>query len=100
MNLRAQPDFRPSFARRFRRTIQISLSAALMSSLAIMPADACPVCWGASDDPLVKGTSAGVIVLGVLVYTLLLGFVGFGILFFIRSRRLARGTAVNTAKQN
>ena len=51
---------------------------------------ACSVCYGDPESPLTKGALGGVIVLGGIVYTLLLGFVGVGAYWMVRARRAAR----------
>ena len=56
------------------------------------PASACSVCFGDTDSPLAKGALAGVLVLGSIVYFVVLSFVGFGIFWFVRARKLAGPT--------
>lgn len=52
---------------------------------------ACAVCFGKSDDPMVRGAAAGVIFLAIVVYGVLFSFVGIAGLFFLKARRLSRG---------
>jgi hypothetical protein len=53
-----------------------------------VPAWACSVCQGDPDSKLVKGAEAGVLLLAVLTYGLLMGFAGFFVTWIVRSRRL------------
>lgn len=50
---------------------------------------ACAVCQGDPDSELVKGAEAGVILLAVVTYGLLMGFAGFFVTCIVRSRRQA-----------
>jgi len=63
----------------------IAVSIVLMSNV---PAWACSVCQGDPDSELVKGAEAGVLLLAVLTYGLLMGFAGFFVTWIVRSRRL------------
>ena len=51
---------------------------------------ACAVCGGDPDSPLVKGAEAGVLLMVVVTYGILLGFVGVTVSWIIRSRRMKR----------
>lgn len=58
--------------------------------LAAQVASACPVCYGAPDDPMVKGVSNGVWVLLGLVGFVQIGFVALFWTFWRRGRDLKR----------
>lgn len=51
-------------------------------------ATACAVCQGNPDSEMVKGAEAGIILLAVLIYALLMGFAGFFVTCIVRARRL------------
>ena len=53
-------------------------------------AGACPVCWGAPDDPMVKGVNKGIYVLLGLVGVVQLGFVALFWSFWKRAREQKR----------
>lgn len=86
-NTRHDGTDRPFWATPLRLMTPVVCGAAAV--FAPVAAQACPVCWGDSGDPLVKGAASGVIALGAIVYALLMGFVGFGVMFWVRARRLA-----------
>lgn len=66
-------------------------SLALLVLLALAPsAFACPVCWGAPDDPMVKGVNSGIWVLLGLVGFVQLGFVAMFWSFWRRAREQRR----------
>lgn len=50
-------------------------------------AAACSVCLGDPQSPMVKGAVAGIIVMLVLVYGVLAGFIGFTAMRIIRRQR-------------
>ena len=54
--------------------------------IAALPAIACPVCWGAPDDPMVKGVNNGIWVLLGLVGFVQIGFVALFWSFWRRAR--------------
>ena len=58
--------------------------------IAALPAMACPVCWGAPDDPMVKGVNKGIYVLLGLVGVVQLGFVALFWSFWKRAREQKR----------
>lgn len=53
-------------------------------------AAACSVCLGDPESPMVKGAVAGIIVMLVLVYGVLAGFIGFTAMRVIRRQRSHR----------
>ena len=55
-----------------------------------VPAMACPVCWGAPDDPMVKGVNKGIWVLLGLVGFVQIGFVALFWSFWRRAREQKR----------
>ncbi len=77
---------------RGRRARWMTLSLLTMASLLLRaPAvQACAVCFGKSDDPMVRGAAAGVIFLAIVVYGVLFSFAGIAGLFFLKARRLSR----------
>lgn len=58
--------------------------------LAAPAAQACSVCWGAPDDPLVKGANNGVWVLLAIVGLVQIGFLALFYSFWRRSREHQR----------
>jgi hypothetical protein len=65
--------------------------AAVLLLLSIAPAlYACPVCWGAPDDPMVKGVNSGIWVLLGLVGFVQLGFVAMFYSFWRKAREHKR----------
>lgn len=50
--------------------------------------DACAVCFGNPDSPMVQGAASGVLVLAGIIYTVLFGFVGIALFWTIRARKL------------
>ncbi len=63
--------------------------AALLATLLIGAdyAVACPVCFGDPDSEMTRGAMWGIMVLGIVVYGVLMGMVGVGVTWFIRSRK-------------
>lgn len=55
-----------------------------------LPIDACSVCWGAPDDPMVKGVNKGIWVLLGLVGFVQIGFVALFWSFWRRAREQKR----------
>ncbi|MFQ5422962.1 MAG: hypothetical protein ACE5F9_03175 [Phycisphaerae bacterium] len=51
------------------------------------PAWACAVCQGNKDSQLSKGADAGVLVMVIVTYAVLLGFAAVGGVWFVRARR-------------
>jgi len=65
--------------------------AAALVLLTIAPAAlACPVCWGAPDDPMVKGVNSGIWVLLGLVGFVQIGFVAMFWSFWRKAREHRR----------
>lgn len=58
--------------------------------LAAPAALACSVCWGAPDDPMVKGVNSGIWVLLGLVAFVQIGFVAMFYSFWRKARELRR----------
>lgn len=50
-------------------------------------ASACAVCQGDPDSALTKGAEAGVLLLAIVTYAVLLGFAGMAVFWFVRTRR-------------
>ncbi|HYO79498.1 MAG TPA: hypothetical protein VE010_23730, partial [Thermoanaerobaculia bacterium] len=71
------------------RTIRIAVAAAMLVLIA-PAAFACPVCWGAPDDPMVKGVNNGIWVLLGLVGFVQIGFVAMFWSFWRRGREQRR----------
>ena len=74
--------------RRKTMTKKIVIWAVLIAALLALAADslACPVCFGDSDDPIIKGLESSVLFMVGITYTLILG----GVATFIFLRRRAR----------
>lgn len=65
--------------------------AAMAAVMFLGPAlAACPVCWGAPDDPMVKGVNSGIWVLLVLVGLVQAGFIAMFWSFRQRARQQQR----------
>jgi len=72
------------------KNVVIAAVLGLAGILSALPAHACAVCFGDPNDPMVKGTAAGILLLAGTIYTLLLGIGGITALWLVRSRRLHR----------
>ena len=72
-----------------KKTVTYLLLAVGVLLMSNARAWACAVCQGDPDSEMVKGAEAGVILLAVLTYGLLMGFVGFFVTCIVRSRRQA-----------
>lgn len=59
-------------------------------------ASACPVCFGASDGPMLQGSNMGILVLLVLTVAML---AAFGAFFATLARRAARAATTDLAAQ-
>ena len=70
--------------------------AVVIAALLALAAEslACPVCFGESDDPIIKGLESSILFMVGITYTLILG----GVATFIFLRRRARRTADATAE--
>ena len=53
----------------------------------------CPVCFGESDDPIIKGLESSILFMVGITYTLILGGVATFIFLRRRARRMAEATA-------
>ena len=67
------------------RPLVLALAALAMLATATS-AFACPVCYGESNDPIVKGAQASMLFMAVLTYLLL----GTGVVSFLLLRRRAK----------
>lgn len=65
------------------------MAAAFALLLAQTSASACSVCFGDPDSDMTRGAFAGVLVLLGIITTVLAGFVGTGVYWLQRSRKLA-----------
>ncbi len=80
---------RPS---RSARWLPLVLSGMWLGAAAL-PAHACAVCQGSPDDPMTRGAAAGVVVLALVIYTVLLGFASVALYWVVRARRMYRTPA-------
>jgi hypothetical protein len=78
----------PATGNRLPATIRSAMLAILL--LATQAVYACPVCWGAPDDPMVKGVNNGIWVLLGLVGFVQIGFVALFWSFWRRGREQRR----------
>lgn len=69
-----------------RRIALLSAAALLLPRLA----SACPVCFGASDGPMLEGSNMGILALLAVTLTMLVAFAAF---FYTLVRREARSVA-------
>ena len=75
------------------RTLLLALAGAASTPSMVL---ACPVCFGASDGPMLQGSNMGV--LALLIVTL--GMLGvFGVFFRTLARRVAAATAQPQARE-
>ena len=65
------------------------VGAFLVVVLATRPAQACAVCFGDPNSEMVKGAKAGVLVLVVIVYAVLLTFASVAGFWMFKAKRLA-----------
>lgn len=63
------------------------------------PAWACAVCFGDPNSDMVKGANAGIIVMLVIVYTLLLGMAGIAGFWAFKARRISKDTNTPSGHQ-
>ncbi len=65
---------------------------ALLAAAVLLPrlASACPVCFGASDGPMLKGSNMGILALLIVTLAMLAAFAAF---FYSLARREARSVA-------
>ncbi len=66
----------------------------LIAALLALAAESlgCPVCFGDSDDPIIKGLESSILFMVGITYTLILGGIATFILLRRRSRRMAEQT--------
>ncbi len=76
----------PVCCRRWR----VFASTYLFAVLAAQPVWACAVCFGDPNSDMVKGAKAGVIVLAVIVYGVVLTMVGVAGFWAFKARKIAR----------
>jgi len=60
-------------------------------------ASACSVCFGDKDDPMVKGTANGVLVMIGVTYGMLLAMGGLAATWFVRARRIRMSSIGSTS---
>lgn len=72
------------------RRLAMPLIAIAITLGPLAPAAACSVCLGDPNSPLVHGANAGVIVLGLVVYSVLMLMGSFIAMCIFRVRRLRR----------
>ena len=70
-------------------TRRFAVWAFCVVALSAKPLLACAVCFGDPDSSMVKGTKAGILVLLVVVYAVVLTMLGIAGCWFVRARRLA-----------
>jgi hypothetical protein len=71
---------------RITRILAIAVAMTMVSSSSVL---ACPVCFGASDGPMIDGTKLGVLVLLVITFVVQGGFVGFFLYLRRHAKRMA-----------
>lgn len=81
---------RPRTSRRGRHRSAALVACSLIILFAAQSASACSVCWGAPDDPMVKGVNKGIYVLLGLVGLVQIGFVALFWSFWRRAREQKR----------
>lgn len=57
---------------------------------AVLPAAACPVCYGDTDSPMIRGAELSILFMAILTYALIFGGVALFIVLRRRARRLAQ----------
>lgn len=65
------------------------VGAFCLLALSANPLFACAVCFGNPNSDMVKGAKAGVLVMLVVVYSVVLTILGIAGCWFVRARRLA-----------
>jgi hypothetical protein len=75
----------------WKRLVPVATPVAAVVALAAVPARACSVCYGDPESPMARGALWGVVVLGAVTYGLLMLFVGTGVYWWRRSRRMGEG---------
>jgi len=83
--------------KRWQRAVSVVTGATALVGMAAPAAQACAVCFGDPNDPLVKGAASGVVFMAVVIYGVLLSMVGMASLCLIRARRIrARSIGIDT----
>ncbi len=77
--------------RRRRRLHPIGTTLLITTLLDPPVASACSVCYGDPESNLTQGAFAGVMVLGLIAYGVLMGMFGIGVTWFVRARKLRAG---------
>ena len=75
------------------RRIAIILTGLLLFAMVCSDARACSVCQGDPDSGLTKGAEAGVILMVIVTYGVLLSFVGIIAVWFVKARRIRSRSA-------
>lgn len=73
-----------------RARLYVYLFSLTLCLAVVQTASACSVCWGAPDDPMVKGVNKGIYVLLGLVGLVQIGFVALFWSFWRRAREQKR----------
>jgi hypothetical protein len=68
----------------------VAVALFVAGALLAPAANACPVCFGSPDDPMVKGSSNGIWVLLGIVFFVQLGFVALFWSFWRRAKELKK----------
>lgn len=76
-----------------RATRCFNVGAFCLLALMAKPLFACAVCFGNPESDMVKGAKAGVLVMLVVVYAVVLTMVSIAGCWFVRARRLAAAKA-------
>lgn len=66
---------------------------ALLVAASAAPGFPCSVCFGDPTSSLTRGAQAGVILLGMVVYFVLMAMAGIGIVWHLRARKLAEASS-------
>ncbi|NJL28045.1 MAG: hypothetical protein HC897_09155 [Thermoanaerobaculia bacterium] len=65
----------------------------LLAACAAVPVGACPVCYGDTDSPMIRGAELSILFMAILTYALIFGGVALFIVLRRRARRLAQAPA-------
>jgi membrane protein implicated in regulation of membrane protease activity len=76
-----------SRSKSFARCLALGLAAAILAAV-VVPAWGCPVCFGESDAPIVKGVEMSVLFLVIVTYGLLISGVAMVVFLRRRARRM------------
>ena len=66
----------------------VLLLTLILGLILTAPVQACSVCFGNSDDPIVHAVAAGVLFLAGVIYSVLLSIVVFAVVYLRRASRL------------